>query len=413
MVMIQLGSSARIVVHDQTVLRKMKLFVLCAAGMGIIMSYVCSAYAQSPGGNGPGFSFGLNLKSFGAYGDCRHDDTIAFQSAMGQIGGRTLYIPAGCYLITKPILVPFATGFRIVGEGQLGTKIQQQNDNTPILVFTQELTHSWELRDLEFAWSNPQPKQNANSVAILFSPVTTEKGGFFDFTISHVTFDNGFRGIYLAPAAQGTLPVWGFVIENVTANRQMSGSTINLAPSPSVGMPRCVLRNIYSMQASSEPQVRLNHCSSGTVDDIEDNDGLDTSLDLTSNDAMSVRAVHIEMHQMIHPDRPVIAVENSKIDIDGVSAYVWSEIPGRHYLVSNVAGGGSLSLKNVSLFGTAPEINRPGARNNANAHTFLMRLAGPVKLLNVEGVELNHADINPPDDVHTSEKVGALTRSPR
>lgn len=370
---------------------------------------VCAAtvlVAQAPAGNA---SFGLNVKAFGAVGDCHHDDTAALQSAVNQVNGRTLLFPAGCYLISQPIKVPFAQGFRIVGEGRVGTKIQQQSDNTPILVFTQDLTHSWEVSDLEFSWSRPQSSQNTDAVAILFA-APGGKGGLFNFTISHVTFDNGFRGIYLAPGTSGSQPVWGFVLEDIVAAKQMSGSTINLSPNPGVGMPRCILRDIYSSQASSEPQVKLNHCSSGTLDGIEDNNGVDTSLDLTSDDAISVRGLHIELHHMAHANRPVITAENSNIDFDGITAYLWSEVPGRYWLLSNVAGGGSLGVRNVVVRGTHSANNPPGLNNSPDAQTYLFRLNGPVKLTQVEGITLIHAEINSGDDANTAAKVAALGR---
>jgi len=178
---------------------RMTRFAGSILAIAIPLALIAPASAQAPGGAATG-GFGLNVKTFGAVGDCRHDDTAALQSAVNQINGRTLFIPAGCYLISQPIKVPFATGFRILGEGHDGTKIQQQTDNTPIIVFTKELTHSWEISDLEFGWSKNQGKENTNSVAILFSTDTATAGGLFDFTNSHITFDNGFRGIYLAPA---------------------------------------------------------------------------------------------------------------------------------------------------------------------------------------------------------------------
>jgi len=373
----------------------------------LFLSGVASAQSSSAA------SFGLNVKNLGAYGDCKHDDTAALQSAISQINKHTLYIPAGCYLITQPIKITFAGGFRIVGEGQDGTKIQQQTDNTPILVFKQELTQRFEIRDLEFAWTKPQPSLNTDSVAILFSTETPNRGGYFNFTLSHLTFDNGFRGVYLAPGNHGSLPVWGFVIEDIVAEKDMSGATIRLAPVPGTGMPRCVLRNIYSRQIISEPQITLHNCTSGTVDDIEDNNGVDTSLDLSGNWAMSVRGVHIEMHHMLHSNHPVISAEDSKISFEGISAYLWSDVPGDYYLVTNVAGSGSLSVRNVALVGTAPQNNRPSATNNPGAHTHLLRLNGPVKLNDLEGLDLNHADVSRSDDSSTSQKLTTLAKPPQ
>lgn len=381
-----------------------------AIGVAIFAS-VSGTNARAQGNGGAPAGFGLNVKSFGAAGDCKHDDTQAFQSAINQISGRTLFIPAGCYSISQPIRVPYATGFRIVGEGRVGTKIEQQTDNTPIFVFTKELTHAWEISYLEFAWAKNQSNQNTNSVAILFSTDTATAGGLFDFTISHVMFDNGFRGIYLAPAPHGALPVWGFVLEDIVAGKTMSGSTINLAPNPGVGMPRCVLRDIYSSQSISEPQIKLYHCTSGTLDNIEDNNGFDNSIDLQSDDAMSVRSVHIEWHHMTLANRAVITAENSKIDFDGISASLIAEVPGKYYLISNLAGGGSIGLRNVRLGGASPANNPPGIHNSPNAETHLLHLNGSVKLVEVSGIDLNHADINGSDDANTAQKVNSMGRS--
>lgn len=349
--------------------------------------------------------FGLNVKNFGAVGDCQHDDTAALQEAVNHINGRTLLLPTGCYLISQPIKVPFAQGFRILGEGRVGTKIQQRSDNTPILVFTQEMTWGWEVSNLEFSWTRPQSSQNSGAVAILFAS-PGGRGGMFNFTITHVTFDNGFRGIYLAPGSSGSQTVWGFVLEDIVAEKQMSGSTINLSPNPVSGMPRCILRDIHSSQSSTEPQIRLNHCTSGTLDGIEDNNGLDTSVDLTGCEAMSVRSLHIEVHHMAHPNRPVITAENSIIDFDGITANVLSDVPGRNYLVSNVAGGGSLSLRNIVLRGSSSQAS--GSANASASQSYLLRLNGPVKLTELKGMTLIRAEINSSDDSSTAAKIEAL-----
>jgi hypothetical protein len=391
---------------------------LCIFFKRVIVAFVsaaalatsCTANAQSSASGSMGATFGINAKNLGAYGDCKHDDTAALQSAIDQINGRTLLLPAGCYRITQPIKIPLAGGFRIIGEGQYGTKILQETDNNPILVFTQELTQRFEIRDLEFAWAKPQPSQNTSSVAILFSTVTSTGAGIFNFNLSHLTFDNGFRGIYLGPGSRGPLPVWGFVIEDIDGERGMSGATIMLGPVPGTGMPRCILRNIYSQQRIAEAQITLHNCTSGTVDNIEDNNGVDTSLDLSGNWAMSVRGVHIEMHHMLNPTKPVISVENSKISFDGISAYVWSEVPGDYYLVSNVAGGGTLSLQDVTLVGTSPEFNRPSATNNAGAHSHLLRLNGPVRVLDLRGVDLKGADLSRSGDQQTAQRLSTLPK---
>jgi hypothetical protein len=57
----------------------------------------------------------ISVKSLGAKGDGRTDDTAAIQQALNQNAGcKIIYFPAGFYLITSTVLVP--AGSRLVGE---------------------------------------------------------------------------------------------------------------------------------------------------------------------------------------------------------------------------------------------------------------------------------------------------------
>lgn len=56
----------------------------------------------------------VSVKSFGAVGDGKTDDTSAIQSAINSSTGKTVYLPAGTYLITKPIQISCDTN--ILGE---------------------------------------------------------------------------------------------------------------------------------------------------------------------------------------------------------------------------------------------------------------------------------------------------------
>ncbi|WP_162515314.1 right-handed parallel beta-helix repeat-containing protein [Paenibacillus pinistramenti] len=61
----------------------------------------------------------LNVKSFGAKGDGRTNDTAALQKAFGQAagGGRTVYFPKGTYLVdsTRDLIIP--SGTTVTGDG--------------------------------------------------------------------------------------------------------------------------------------------------------------------------------------------------------------------------------------------------------------------------------------------------------
>jgi len=361
-------------------------------------------YAHAQGGQPA--PYGLNIRDFGAVGDCRHDDTSAFQTAVDKINGHTLLIPSGCYLLTRPIQIPLSYGWRILGESETGTILRQQTDNTPIFVISQELTHGWEIGYLQMEWTKPQPASNTKASAILFSPTTkTNGGGIFNFSIHNIDFHNGFRGINLGPGMGSPLLLWGFRLEDLVAERDMSGATLYLKPVPAGGQTRCQLRNIYSSQSIAEPQIVLNYCAGGTADNIEDNNGLNTSINFTSNHAFSVRGIHIELHKMTVANLPIIAAENASITFDGITADYWSNVPGNIYLLSNVAGGGSLAIRNVS-FSKVNEGNLGAVNPNSQAH--VLRLAGTVNLLELSGMDLNRADAFNQNDVNTAVKVRAV-----
>src|SRR5690606_28493861 len=51
----------------------------------------------------------FNIRDFGAVGDGKTDDTIAFKSAVAMVashGGGTLTVPEGDYVITSPVTLP-------------------------------------------------------------------------------------------------------------------------------------------------------------------------------------------------------------------------------------------------------------------------------------------------------------------
>ena len=57
----------------------------------------------------------VNVKDYGAVGDGQHDDTEAIQAALDAGRGKTVFIPAGLYLISKTLIA--RTGSSIIGAG--------------------------------------------------------------------------------------------------------------------------------------------------------------------------------------------------------------------------------------------------------------------------------------------------------
>ncbi|MEA2036834.1 MAG: glycosyl hydrolase family 28-related protein [Nanoarchaeota archaeon] len=82
------------------------------------------------------YSGAVNVKWFGAKGDGVADDTVSIQKAVYNIGDvgtiiKSLFLPAGQYKITKPILFYGLDGLRIYGESKLATQIKPSGLMSP------------------------------------------------------------------------------------------------------------------------------------------------------------------------------------------------------------------------------------------------------------------------------------------
>jgi hypothetical protein len=91
--------------------------LVLAAGSGLLLSY---GQTPSPGNTAPTQQAvpGVNLKSFGARGDGRTDDTNALRAAVAtavKAGGGRVIIPPGIFRVTGPIDLP--SGIIIEGSG--------------------------------------------------------------------------------------------------------------------------------------------------------------------------------------------------------------------------------------------------------------------------------------------------------
>jgi hypothetical protein len=96
-----------------------------------------AATASGAGGKGPsGSTAGIytSVKSFGATGDGKHDDTHAIRTAIAATpSGGTVWFPPGTYLVSKTIVLRSGSTYR--GSNASSSIIQQRNGaNLPVVV---------------------------------------------------------------------------------------------------------------------------------------------------------------------------------------------------------------------------------------------------------------------------------------
>lgn len=142
----------------------------------------------------------FNIRDFGAAGDGRTDDTIAFKSAMAQIashGGGTLTIPEGDYLVTSPVTLPSG----LVMQGTTGiqsmastSNLTRKNPTRITLAGTNralfkigECTEVVTIRDIEF-----YGQSNVGTSGIEAAGAYDSAQGLY---LDRVTFSNFNRGI--------------------------------------------------------------------------------------------------------------------------------------------------------------------------------------------------------------------------
>ena len=70
----------------------------------------------------------VNVKQYGAKGNNVNDDIDSIQLAVSKNGGKTIFLPSGIYLISKPIDI-LANNTKLVGEGYQGTQIKKTTTN--------------------------------------------------------------------------------------------------------------------------------------------------------------------------------------------------------------------------------------------------------------------------------------------
>jgi hypothetical protein len=73
----------------------------------------------------------LDVRTQGALGDGHHDDTEALEKAL-LLGGGTVFLPSGTYLLTRSLSLP-SHGIRLVGEGPYNTVLRSTSPTANLI----------------------------------------------------------------------------------------------------------------------------------------------------------------------------------------------------------------------------------------------------------------------------------------
>ena len=212
-----------------------------------------------------------NVMQFGATGNGTNDDTAAIQNAItvATANGGALRFPAGNYLISAALNIPYSNGWRISGSSRGATTITQNAGNTPIFTLsTTTLMWGWNIEDLNLTWATAQSSSNTNAVAIWMNSSTATGGGYFNWCVRRCTFGNGYRSISGPYSAQ--VPIWGSHISDCSFGGSMTGAAFYAQPNPAVGQPRIAFDNcMIDCSNAAESSILINAADTVSLTNIE------------------------------------------------------------------------------------------------------------------------------------------------
>ncbi|MGA7673556.1 MAG: hypothetical protein WCA78_00745 [Rhizomicrobium sp.] len=252
------------------------------------------------------------------------DNTEAFAEALSLLGpGKCLMLGSTNYKISDTLALPDNSGWSIMSPG-LAT-VTQTTDNKPIWRMTPTTYRSrFKMRGIAHNWTNDQPSTNTDAIGIAFHVDEDIQNGIYDFELSDLVFDNGFRGI--APDASTisngyVLPIWGWQIERVTSYTGVKGATIFLGAFGNCGAPRGKLQNFYAQSLNAvEPALILQGMDSIDLDVLEFNSGTNRQLYLNTCRNARINRIRFEQcHQTVNNSELIcIAGTNVLAEIDGL-----------------------------------------------------------------------------------------------
>jgi len=311
-------------------------------------------------------SRGLDARTFGATGDGATDDTAALQAALDALAGAGegtgLFIPAGTYKITAPLVIPFMQHQSILGAGWQITKIVQYANNVPVVKTSAENTHSIDFGEMTLSYNEIQPVANTAAIALNFRLETEGTGqGWYYWQVRRLLIERAHIGIGdMGPGTTGSAGAWNCTFDQIVMNR-ISQTMIRCT-----SLPVNTFRNVTHINnggvAPQGPAI-VSEGSEMTFHGLDIEDWYNRLFSITGGGAIVVTGMHIERH-VLNTTSPMFYIANGPLSIEGGEIAFDVQSTANAVLFS-IDTGGSLRVNGSRIVGVITSGTITGLVNGA------------------------------------------------
>lgn len=287
------------------------------------------------------------------------DDAVAINAVIASakaLGfGGTIQLANSKYYLKTSITIPFWAGFKIVGLSREGTILNMVTDNTPIFIFTGNLTNDWEMGSFKLQWSNNQPSTNTLAVGFYFNTGSSSHS-IFNWHVHDIVFLNGYR-CFSTPASNAPL-IWGVTIDFFKVPAALMSGAFFWAAASTSGQPhiRICNGNINGYSTTAvDPLISINNGDSVLLDSIELLSGIYTAsvpqLSFSTCGQVTIIAVKSE-NATVGNNTKLWSFPNSEVVCIGVEAIGCTVSSGTaNFIQCQATALGKLSVSGLNVGG--------------------------------------------------------------
>ncbi|MBT0771800.1 hypothetical protein KIH74_22860 [Kineosporia sp. J2-2] len=301
-------------------------------------------------------------------------NTVAMQSFVDYLTSnrRSGVLPPGDIRINGKINFRRRPEWGLRGLGRGVTRMAQLADNMPIFDLGTDQSssmHSWHLRDMSFAYWNPQPATNTDAICVLCSDCP------YNGEFRNLRFENGYYGFKTIP---GQVAPWGCVWDGLDFGAGLTGGAINW-----YGTQNAVPNNTFGrLQAACDNMTSTVFAVRGynfRIDSIEflHNTNHQILMDFNSGSVVSIGSIKLEQGKFLNNNPLLRFSTNAKAEIDNL----W-------------IGGGDVFDRDIAGGGVAYLVTAQGSDGGWDSHldirhlivsAFVNKGAGAVAAVNIGG----------------------------